>query len=79
MSQTPVSWVNVLRLTHYHLFEKGSGFFASKRKLTWPCNDGSTLLMQVTLKIEHGARHGPPYALHMAHKNTRLHMGARIC
>lgn len=40
----------------------------------WSCNDGSTLLMQITLEVECRTSHGPPYTLHLAHKDTRLHM-----
>lgn len=44
----------------------------------WSCNDGSTLLMHVPLEVECRASHGPPYTLQLSHKDTRLHMGARM-
>ena len=36
-------------------------------QITRSCNDGSTLLMQITLKVKCRTSHGPPYALHLAH------------
>lgn len=47
-------------------------------KLTWSCNDCSTLLMQITLEVECRTSHGPPYTLHLAHKDARLHMRTRV-
>lgn len=49
-----------------------------KREFTWSCNDCSTLLMEVTLKVKYRASHGSPNTLHLSRKNTRFHMWTRL-
>lgn len=57
---------------------KKKGHLRETGVFTWSYNYGSTLLIQITLEVKCRTSHGPPYTLHLAHKDTRLHMGAWV-